>query len=103
MTTNQALSARQNAGRLNQLKRKGLSDEGRQTLRDAAIQNRPWTHSTGPRTVAGKARVAMNGKVRQSGELSAREVLAATADDRALVQEMAKLRRSLAAVSRPAS
>lgn len=49
------LTPRQLAGRMNRAKRKGLTPEGREALRQAAIANRPWEHSTGPRTLAGKA------------------------------------------------
>lgn len=49
------LTKRQQAGRANRRKRKGLTDEGRERLRAAALERRPWEHSTGPRTVEGKA------------------------------------------------
>src|SRR5262245_28008118 len=55
-------------------KRRGLSPEGREKLRQAAVANRPWEHSTGPRTPEGKARSAANGKVRQKGPYSTREI-----------------------------
>ena len=55
-------------------KRRGLSPEGREKLRQAAVANRPWEHSTGPRTPEGKARSAANGKVRQKGPFSTREI-----------------------------
>lgn len=38
----------------------GLTDEGRDRLRAAALANRPWEKSTGPRTKAGKARSRQN-------------------------------------------
>ena len=43
------------AGRLNRAKCQGLTEAGRQRLREAALANRPWQFSTGPRTAAGKA------------------------------------------------
>ena len=49
------------AGRRNRLKRKGLTPEGRQRLREAALKNKPWLHSTGPKTPEGKMRAAQNG------------------------------------------
>ena len=64
------------AGRLNRRKRGPLTPEGRERLRQAALANRPWEHATGPRTAEGKARAAANGKVRQKGECSVREVRA---------------------------
>jgi hypothetical protein len=80
-----------------------LTPEGRSRLRQSALVNRPWLRSTGPRTVAGKARVAENGKRRLGGEPSARGVrrqLAALgglatsmAELRGLVTSMAELRR----------
>ena len=39
-------------------KRPGISPEGRERLRVAALARRPWEHSTGPRTHEGKARSA---------------------------------------------
>lgn len=50
------LTPRQVAGRLNQKKSKGLTDDGRVALREAALRNQPWRHSTGPRTETGKMR-----------------------------------------------
>ena len=48
------------ANRANLLKSKGLTPEGREQLRQAALRNRPWEHSTGPRTPEGKARSSLN-------------------------------------------
>jgi hypothetical protein len=76
------------ACRLNRAKRKGLTPEGREKLRNAALQNRPWRFSTGPRTAAGKAKVAHNGKKRQLGPRSVREVRADLAGLRALLRDM---------------
>ena len=41
-------------------KRRQWTDAQRQAAADRARQNRPWQHSTGPRTVAGKRRAARN-------------------------------------------
>jgi hypothetical protein len=60
------------AGRRNRLKRKGLTDAGRERLRQAALQHQPWTRSTGPQTPEGKRRVALNGAKRQRGDVSLR-------------------------------
>ena len=76
------------AGKRNHAKRKGLTPEGRQRLREAAFRNRPWQHSTGPRTPEGKAQAAKNGKVRQLGPRSVREIRADLADLRGLIQAM---------------
>ena len=65
---------RQAAGKRNQTLRRGLSEAGRDRLREAARSHRPWELSTGPRSVAGKAIAAANGKRRQIGRYSAREL-----------------------------
>ena len=64
------------AGRINRMKRGPLSLESRHRIRDAIIKNKPWNRSTGPRTAAGKAKVARNGKLRQKGPRSVREIRA---------------------------
>ena len=56
----QTETPRQRAGRENQKKSKGLTEFGRQALREAAYRTRPWERSTGPRTVEGKARSSRN-------------------------------------------
>ena len=78
-------SRRSLAGRLNRQKRKGLTPEGRHQLRLAALQNQPWRHATGPRTLEGKAKVARNGKVRQRGPHSVREIRTRLAPLRSLL------------------
>lgn len=80
--------ARVAAGMENRKKRKGLTPEGRERLRQAAFKNRPWRFSTGPTTPEGKARVALNGKHRQTGPVSVRELRAELADLEALVGGM---------------
>ena len=84
------------AGKKNRLKRKGLSDEGRQKLREAAIVNRPWRFATGPRTPEGKARAAANGKKWQKGEQSVQELRAEVADIQALIQSLRQTQISYA-------
>ena len=54
------LTPRQIAGRNNRKKRKGLTLEGKEALRQAALSNRPWEYSTGPRTRWGKMRSREN-------------------------------------------
>jgi hypothetical protein len=75
------------AGRQNQKKWR-LTTEGRDRLRQAALKNKPWRFSTGPRTPEGKAQVVLNGKKRQLGPLSVCEIRAELAGLRDLVQEM---------------
>jgi hypothetical protein len=76
------------ACRLNLAKRKGLTPEGRERLRQAARKNRPWRFSTGPRTPEGKAKMILNGKKRQLGPRSVREVRADLAVLRSLLHDM---------------
>jgi len=80
------------AGRRNRALRGPLSPDGRDRLREAALANRPWRFSTGPRSVAGKLRVAENGRGRQVGEPSAREVRRQLAALGGLAADMAALR-----------
>jgi hypothetical protein len=94
-TPDESLTPRQIAGRLNRLKRKGLSAEGRERLRQAALHNKPWRFSTGPRTPAGKARAAANCKARQKGPKSVREVRAELADLRSLLRQMQETRSAV--------
>ena len=64
------------AGRINRMKRGPLPLESIYRMRDAINRNKPWKRSTGPRTPAGKAIVARNGKVRQMNPRSIREIRA---------------------------
>jgi hypothetical protein len=80
-----------------------LTPEGRSRLRQSALVNRPWLRSTGPKTPAGKARVAQNGKRRLGGELSAREVRRELAALTGLVVDMAALRCLALLPQRPAN
>jgi hypothetical protein len=84
------------AGRLNVQKRQGLSPEGRERVRAAALAHRPWRFSTGPRTPAGKAKSAANGKARRKGEKSIRELRDELAGFHALILQMAAVRTRLA-------
>ena len=81
------------AGKLNRLKRGALATEGRERLRQAAIENRPWTASTGPRTAEGKAQAILNGKRRQKKPLSVREIRHSLAEFANLASEMMEARR----------
>lgn len=79
----------------NRAKRKGITPEGREKLRETALRNQPWKFSTGPRTAAGKARVARNGKLRQIGARSVRELHADLAELRMMATALRESRRSL--------
>ena len=83
------------AGRLNRCRRGPLTPEGRERLRRSALRNRPWEHSTGPRTPSGKAQSARNGKNSQKGPLSLREVRAALKGVGELVRHMREARDQL--------
>jgi hypothetical protein len=82
------------AGRANR-RRGPLTEAGRERLRAAALRDKPWLRATGPRTARGKAQAARNGKRRQRGPRSVREVRAELAAVRALIRAMGELRRSL--------
>ena len=84
------------AGRRNRAKRGPLSAAGRERLREAALRNKPWKHSTGPKTRAGRAQSARNGKQRQRGPRSLREVRAALAEIRELIRHMRQARALVA-------
>lgn len=76
------------AGRRNRLKRKGLTPEGRQRLRESALNHKPWLQTCGPRTAEGKRRSASNARARQSGDLSVRAIRSELADVNDLIREM---------------
>jgi hypothetical protein len=79
---------RVHAGRMNRLKRKGLTPGGREKLRQAALKTKPWRFTRGPKTPEGKAKSALNGKKRQLGPRSVREIRADLAGLRDLLREM---------------
>lgn len=73
--------------------KKVFSPETIAKWRANALRNQPWKHSTGPKTPEGKARVALNGKSRQRGELSYRETFKLAKEIRQAVREIAARRR----------
>jgi hypothetical protein len=81
------------AGKRNRAKHQGLTAEGREKLRRSALASQPWRHATGPRTREGKARAAQNGKVRQTGEMSTRELARELLELQQLLRDMAVTRR----------
>ena len=83
------------AGRLNRARRGPLTAEGREKLRQAALDNRPWEHSTGPHSPVGKAQSILNGKKRQLGPWSVREIRAQLKEVRELVRQMREARKHL--------
>lgn len=88
------------AGKLNRRKRGPLTAAGLERLREVALSNRPWARSTGSRTPEGKAAAARNGKVRQKGERSIREVRHALAEVTGLVGDLVAVRRLVAELLR---
>ena len=80
------------AGKANRAKREGLTPAGRERLRRAALRNRPWEHATGPRTREGKATAVRNGKTRQLGPVSVRELRRELAALRVLASDMRERR-----------
>lgn len=89
--------ARIRANRLNRSKRKGLTSESRQRLREAALRNKPWEHSAGPRTPAGKAKSAANGLRKQAVPgPSVRQLRGELSDIGGLIERMAALRKTSA-------
>ena len=80
------------AGRLNRARRGPVTPAERERLRQAALRNRPWQHSTGPRTPAGRAQSILNGKRRQRGPQSVREIRAELKEVRELVRRMRQAR-----------
>lgn len=83
------------AGRRNRSRRGPLSATGLQRLREAALRHRPWRYATGPKTAAGKARVAQNGKKRQCGPHSVRDIRAELSRVRPLLRELREVRRQV--------
>jgi len=57
------------------------------------LKNRPWLHTTGPRTPEGKAKVAENGRYAQKNAVSRRQREKEVADVHTLLSEMAVVRR----------
>ncbi len=74
---------------------KTWTPEGLERLRATAMATRPWEQTRGPRTVEGKARSAQNGRARQKGEKSVRELRAELVEVFGLINQMAATRRSL--------
>jgi hypothetical protein len=76
------------AGKMNRLKRGPLTTEGLERLRAAALRHQPWQWARGPKTFAGKLQSVTNGKKRQKGSRSLREIRAELAELRQWLQEL---------------
>ena len=83
------------AGKRNRKKRGPLTEEGLSRLREAALENRPWEKSTGPKTAEGKAKAAANGRARQRGQKSRRQIRKEVMAGVVQIDELAALRHSL--------
>ena len=88
MPTSSPSPSRQAAGRANRAKRGPLTPSGLKRLRAAVLRTKPWLKTTGPATAAGKARSAANGRVRQTGPISTRQMRAQLAEVRQMITEM---------------
>ena len=69
--------------------------EQRERVRQAALRNKPWLKSTGPRTAAGKARSAANGPNHRKKRVRSPEAEDAMADAKSLAARMVELRQML--------
>ena len=76
------------AGKLNFLKRRGLTPEGKLKLQAAIQFHQPWVDSTGPRSVEGKAKVALNGRRTKRGYTGVREMQREISAVMAMICEM---------------
>jgi hypothetical protein len=86
-------------GRQNHLKRKGLTDAGRERLRQSALKHQPWKHSTGPRTAEGKAKVAEARRRCRRGSLSCRDRQQQLSWVEQLIDQMVASRRLAIAIA----
>jgi hypothetical protein len=94
-TGNEKNPRRVAAGRKNRQFRGAISPAGIERLRQTALKNRPWLKSTGPRTAAGKARLAESVSKRRRLPDTDRVLKAELESAGRLLREMAELRQSL--------
>ena len=85
------------AGRCNWAKRGPLTEAGRERLRLAALESRPWQFSTGPKTPTGKAKSAANGRLRQKGPISIRQLRKEMVDLKRLLLDLQETRNLVGA------
>lgn len=81
------------AGRLNQLRRLEATPEQRERYRQAALVNKPWLKTTGPKTAAGKAKSAANNRARRCCQLEAQLMREDKAELALLVMSMRLMRQ----------
>lgn len=70
-------------------------------MRELALQHRPWTHSTGPRSPQGKARIAASNRARLNGAESVAAIRAELADYVGFMAEMRETRGMVPGLSLP--
>jgi len=87
------------AGRINRSLRRGLTEAGRQRLRESALRNQPWKLAIGPKSATARRQSARNGKVRQVGILSVRECRALTAELTSDLSRLRKIRQQAASLT----
>src|SRR5258705_7800298 len=83
------------AGKRNGRLRRPWNESDRQRLREQCLADRPWLHSTGPRTDEGKLVSAANGLRVRAEPGSLRSLRRELADVGAMVMEMRSWRQSL--------
>jgi hypothetical protein len=83
------------AGQRNVQLRSGLSAEGVERVRAAALAHQPWRFSTGPRTPEGKAKSAANGTLGLANAGFSSELCAELAEARAWIAAMQVSRANL--------
>ena len=81
------------AGRINGSERRPWTAEDLRRLQEQCLARRPWEHSSGPKTAAGKQRSAANQRFRQKKPDSVRAIRTSMADVRDLISGAADLRR----------
>jgi hypothetical protein len=89
------VSSRSREPRQSDLRRRKFSAEGLERLRVAALANRPWEKACGPISPKGKRESAKNGRYRQRGEKSRRELRVELAGVMSLIHQMGVTRRAL--------
>lgn len=83
------------AGRRNRTLRRGLTETGRQRLRKSTSKFQPWRFAKGPISASGKQQAVRNGKVRQVGAMSVREIRLVAAELRTGINQLRDWRISV--------
>lgn len=83
------------AGRRNRQLQKGFTEAGRAILREGIFERKPWLHSTGPGSAAGKAKSARNGRLTKKGYKGTREAARAVSAANKQVRKLRMLRAEI--------